>query len=228
MSELCSPQYRGRAKLASFGTPGGVLGFELHRRRAGSKGFRPWRFGWKSQIRCIAMRKTEKRASNRNLGFGSDTDRSNVFWCRNSVACAKSAKVSVHNVQTTGFPTPFSNFKSVHPVRGNKRSKLRLQNELEIGLSEGVFRPPVTFRALAPAQVLRFQSRQRRWNQHKILRRLGPTCQKSCPDDSGPPTESRLKRDEPLLIALLSLTSWLRRALRTRGSDGLSATDMGN
>ena len=178
--------------MTSFNTPGGIFGFELWRRRVGSGGFRPRRFGWKSQIRCIAMRKTEKRASNRNLGFGSDTDRSDVFWCRNSAACARRTKVSVHYLQTTSFLTPFSNLKSVHPVRRNKRSKLRLENELKIGLSEGVFRPPVTFRALAPAQVVRFQSGQRRWNQHKILHRYGPTCQKSYSGGSGPPTESRL------------------------------------
>ena len=146
-----------------------------------------------------------KSTLNRNHGLGSDTDRTHVFGCQNSTAGAKSTKVSVYNLQTTGFPTPFSNFKSVHPVRRNERPKLRLQNELKIGLSEGVFRPPVTFRALAPAQVVRFQSGQRRWNQHKILRRLGPTCQKSCPDDSGPPTESRLKDNPQCILPRLSV-----------------------
>ena len=141
------------------------------------------------------MRKTEKRASNRNLGFSSDTDRSDVLWCRNSGACARRTKVNVHYLQTTSFLTPFSNFKSVHPVRSNKRSKLHLPKELENRLPEPVFRPPVTFRALAPAQVVRFQSGQRRWNQHKILRRLGPTCQKvvqGLNPGSKCPTKSRL------------------------------------
>ena len=42
-----------RSQPASFDTPGGVFGFELGRRRAGSGGFRPRRFQWRSQNRCI-------------------------------------------------------------------------------------------------------------------------------------------------------------------------------